>query len=116
VRIERNHDEICKLSGDLVVIHVPVHLIDESHDSYEGYVTLRSIVGRFAPRETRWYVRNGYPAILSFGIPRRFFLSGEEVELMAVATDNPEGETTLWRQCYRASWLTTVPQLDTIPG
>jgi hypothetical protein len=35
---------------------------------------------------------------------------------MAFASDEDTGETMLWRQRYRASWLTTVPQLDTIPG
>jgi hypothetical protein len=113
LRIERDNNEICRLSGNLVVIHVPVRLIDET---YEGQVTLRSTVGRFEPLEMSWQVRNGFPAILSFGIPRQFFLRDERVELSALEVDDRGRETVLWSQTYRASWLTTVPRLDPVPA
>jgi len=113
LEIKQTRGELCRLSGsgDMVLVHVRVRVVGPAR---EGEVTLRFVIGPFAPRETKWAVMSGFPAILSFGIPRRFFLRGEQLALGAfgVATDGKE--EVLWQRCYRVGWATTVPQLEPV--
>lgn len=113
LEIEQTRGEFCRLSGggDAVLVYVPVRVIGSAR---EGEMTLRFVIGPFVPGETTWSVRTGFPAILSFEIPRRFFLRGERLVVGAFGVAADGKEEVLWRRCYQVGWSTTVPQLEPV--
>lgn len=110
LEITQDRGALCRLSdtGDVILVHVRVRVAGPAQ---EGELTLWSAIGSFIPTATRWALITGFPAVLSFGVPRKFFLRDERLVLGAVGIAPDGKKKILWQGCYRVGWATTVPQL-----